>query len=98
MKCETTYLNFATEALGSALYPLRLLDLGDLFVTSPVVSTLAPYIDVLVAIVGTRLDLLHFIVGGRLSFLALCATPNHSNRYHRTLTSVRSAVLRGSLR
>jgi len=82
--------------LGSALYPLRLLDLGDLLVAGLVVPMLAPYIDVLATIAGTPLDLLHFVVGGRPSFLAFYATPNHGIGYHRTLTSVRSALLCGS--
>jgi hypothetical protein len=97
MKCETTYLNLTDEALGTALYPLCLLDLGDLLIADPVVPMLVPYVDVLATIVGMPLDLLHFIVGGRRSFLASCTTPNHGNGYHWTLTSVRSAFLRGSL-
>jgi len=97
IECETTYLNFTNEPLSSTLYPLRLLDLGDLLVASLVVPTLAPYINVLATIARTPLDFLHFVVGGRLSFLTLYATPNHGNGYHRTLTPVRSALLRGSL-
>ena len=97
MKCEITYLNLVDEALGSALHSLRLLDLGDLLMAGLVVLTMVPYIDVLATIVGAPLDLFHFIVGGRLSFLALCATPNHDRGHHRTITMVRSTLLRGSL-
>jgi hypothetical protein len=97
MKCEITYLNLVDEALGSALHSLRLLDLGDLLMAGLVVLTMVPYIDVLATIVGAPLDLFHFIVGDRLSLLALCATPNHGRGYHRTLTMVRSTLLRGSL-
>jgi len=50
---KTTYLNFTDEPLGSALYPLCLLDLGDLLVAGPMVPTLAPYVNVLATIVGT---------------------------------------------
>jgi hypothetical protein len=97
IKYETTHLNLTDEVLGSTLYPLQLLDLGDVLVVGPVVPMLVPYVDVLATIVGTTLYLLHIVVGGHLSFFALCATPNHGNGYHRTLTVVRSALLRGSL-
>jgi len=67
MKCEISYLNLVDEALGSALHSLRLLDLGDLLKAGLVVPTLAPYIDVLVTIVGVPLDLYHLIVRDRLA-------------------------------
>jgi hypothetical protein len=38
------------------------------------------------------LDLLNFIIRGRLGLGALPATPSHSNGYHRTLTSARGAL------
>jgi hypothetical protein len=63
----------------------------------PVVPMLAPYVDVLATIMGTPLDLLHFVVGGHRDFLASYTTPNHGNGYHWTLTSVRSVLLRRSL-
>jgi hypothetical protein len=50
---KTTYLYFINEPLSSALYPCRLLGLGELFVAGPVVPTLAPHVNVLVTIVGT---------------------------------------------
>jgi len=95
---KTTHLNFINEPLSSVLYPRRLLGLGDLLVASLVVPTLAPYVNMLATIVGTPLDFLHFVVGGRLGLLALRATPSHGNGYHRTLTPARGALQRGSLR
>ena len=77
MKCEITYLNFVDEALGGALHPFRLFDLGDLLMAGQVVPTLTPYTDMLATIVGTPLDLFHLVVGGRLGPLALYASPNH---------------------
>jgi len=50
---KTTHLNFIDEPLGSALYPLRLIGVGDLLVAGPVAPTLAPYVNVLATIVGT---------------------------------------------
>ena len=94
---KTTHLNFINEPLSSTLYPRRLLGLGDLLVAGPVVPTLAPYVNVLATITGTSVDFLHFVIGGRLSLLALRATPSHGNRYHRTLTPARGALWRGSL-
>jgi len=94
---KTTHLNFIDEPLGSALHPLRLLGLGDLLIAGLVVPTLAPHINVLATIMGTSLDFLHFVIGGRLSLLALRATSSHGNGYHRTLTSARGALLRGRL-
>ena len=96
MKCETTYLNLTDEALGTALYPLCLLDLGDLLIADPVVPMLVPYVDVLATIVGMPLDLLHLIIRGRLALGAPPATPSHSIGYHRTLTSARGALWCGS--
>jgi len=43
--------------------------------TNEVVPALAPHVNVLVTILGMTLDLLHFIVGGRLGLLARCTTP-----------------------
>ena len=63
----------------------------------PVVPTLAPNVNVLATIVGTPLDLLHFVIRGRADLLALRATPSHGNGYHRTLTPARGALRRGSL-
>ena len=96
-KCEGTYLNIANKTLGGPLHPLRLLDLGDLFVAGPVVSTLAPYTDTLASIVGAPLDLLHLVVGVRLGPLALCAPPHHGQGHHWSLTEVGSTLRRGSL-
>jgi len=95
---KTTHLNFIDEVLGSTLFPLRLLSFGDLLMAGPVVPTLAPYVNMLATIMGTPLDFLHFVIRCRSSLLAFCATPSHGNRYHRTLTSVRRALLRGSHR
>ena len=89
-KCEGTYLNIANKTLGGPLHPLRLLDLGDLFVAGPVVSTLAPYTDTLASIVGAPLDLFHLVVGVRLGPLALCAPPHHGQGHHWSLTEVGS--------
>jgi len=97
-KYKTTHLNFINEPLSSALYPRRLLGLGDLLVAGLVVPTLAPHANVLATIMGTPLDLLHFIIGGRMGLLALHATPSHGNGHHRTLTLARGALRRGSLR
>jgi len=95
---ETTHLNFTNEPLSSALYPRRLLGLGDILVADPVVPALVPYVNVLATIVGTPLDLLHLAIGGRLGLLAFCATPSHGNGYQRTLTPARGALQHGSLR
>jgi len=97
MEHKTTHLNFINESLSSALYPRHLLGLGDLLVACPVVPTLAPHVNMLAAIVGTPLDFLHFVIGGRLGLLALRANANHGNGYHRTLTPARGAPRRGSL-
>jgi len=94
---ETTHLNFTNEPLSITLYPRRLLGLGDLLVAGLVVPALAPYVNVLATIMGTPLDLLHFVIGGRLGLLAFCATPNHGNGYQRTLTPARGALQCGSL-
>jgi len=72
---KTTYLDFINEPLGSALYPRRLLGLGELLVTGPVVPTLAPHENMLATIMGAPLDPLHFVIGGCLRLLALRATP-----------------------
>jgi len=95
---KNTYLDFFDKPLGSALYPGRLLGLGELFVTDEVVPTLAPHENVLATILGAPLDLLHLVVGGRLGLLTLHATPSRGNRYHRTLTPTRGALWRRSLR
>ena len=95
---KTTHLNFINEPLSSALYPRRLLGLGDLLMASPVVPTLAPHVNMLVTIVRTPLDFLHFVIGSRLGLLALRTTPSHGNEYHRTLTLARGALRHGSLR
>jgi len=58
----TTHLNFFNEPLSSALYPCRLLSLGELFMAGPVVPTLAPHVNMLATIVGMPLDLLHLII------------------------------------
>jgi len=42
MKYDITYPNLIDKKLGCALHPLRLLNLGDLLMAGPVVSTLAP--------------------------------------------------------
>jgi hypothetical protein len=94
---KTTHLNFINEPLSSTLYPRRLLGLGDLLVAGPVVPMLVSHVNVLATIVGTPLDLLHFIIRGRAGLLALRATPSHGNGYHRTLTPARGALRRGSL-
>jgi len=75
MDYEITYLNLIDKTLGGPLHPLRLLDLGDLFMASLVVSTLAPYIEMLASVMGAPLDQLHLVVGVRLGPLALCASP-----------------------
>ena len=80
---KTTHLNFINEPLSSALYPRRLLGLGDLLVAGPVVPTLAPHVNMLATIIGAPLDLLHFIIGGRLGLLAFRATPSRGNGYQR---------------
>jgi hypothetical protein len=95
---KTTYLDFIDEPLGSALYPRRLLGLYELLVAGPVIPTLAPHVNMLATIVGAPLDLLHFIIGGRLGLLALRATPSGGNRYQRTLTPARGALRCRSLR
>ena len=97
VECRTTHLNFVDEPLGSALYPCRLLGLGELFVTNEVVPTLAPHVNVLATIMGAPLDLLHFVVGGRLGLLARRATPSRGSGYQRTLTLTRGALWRRSL-
>jgi hypothetical protein len=70
---EVAYLNFVDKPLGGPFHSLRLFDLGDLLVASPVVPTLTPDINMLAPIMGTPLDLLHFVVGARLGLLALGA-------------------------
>ena len=97
VECRTTHLNFVDEPLGSALYPCRVLGLGNLFVTNEVVPMLAPHVNVLVTIMGAPLDLLHFVVGGCLGLLALRATPSRGSGYQRTLTPTRGALWRRSL-
>jgi hypothetical protein len=89
---KTTYLDFVDEPLGSALYPCRLLGLGELFVTDEVVPTSAPHKNVLATIMGAPLDLFHFVIGGCPGLLALRATPSHGHGYHWTLTSARGAL------
>jgi len=89
---KTTYLDFIDEPLGSALYPRHLLGLGELLVIGLVVPTLAPHVNMLATIMGAPLDLLHFVIGGCLGLLALCATPSRGNRYQRTLTPARGAL------
>ena len=64
----------------------------------PVVPTLAPHVNVLATIVGTPLDLLHFVIRGGLGLGASLATPSYCNGYHWTLTSARGALRCGSLR
>ena len=75
MKCEITYLNLVDEALGGTLHPLRILDLSDHLMASPVVPTLTPYIDMLGTVVGAPLDLFHLVIGDRLGPLALDTSP-----------------------
>jgi len=89
---KATYLDLIDEPLGSAFHPCRFLGLGELFVTNKVIPTLPPHINVLVTIMGVPLDLLHFVVGGRLGLLALCAPPSRGNGYQRTLTPTRGAL------
>ena len=59
--------------------------------TNEVVPALAPHVNVLATILGTTLDLLHFIVGGRPGLLALRTTPGRGRRHHWTLTQARGA-------
>jgi hypothetical protein len=80
-KHNTTYLDIINKPLGSAIYPCRLLGLGDFFVTDKMVPTLAPHVNVFTTIIRAPLDLVHFIVGGRRGFLALSATSGRGNRY-----------------
>ena len=68
--------------LGGPLHPIRLIDFGDFFMTSPVVPTLMPDIDMLAPVVGAPLDLIHFIVGVRLGPFALCTPPYHGRGHH----------------
>ena len=56
------YLNFTNEAFGSLLHPLYLLHLINFFMASPVVSTLAPDINMLAPVTRVPLDLLHLVV------------------------------------
>ena len=70
---RTTYLNLVHEALSRALHPRGLLRLRELLVSNKVVPALAPHVDVLAAITGTTLDLLHVVVRGLLGLL-VCRT------------------------
>jgi len=72
----TTYLNLIHETFCRALHPRGLLRLRKLLMSDEVVPALAPHVDVLAAITGTTLDLLHVIIGGRRvsSFAALPPT------------------------
>jgi hypothetical protein len=79
---KTTYLNLIHEPLRCALHPRGLLRLREFFMTNEVVPSLAPHVNVLTTILGTTLDLLHFIVGGRLGLLALRTTPGRGRRNH----------------
>jgi len=58
---------------GCALQPRSLFGLRELLVSNKVIPALAPHVDVLAAVTGTTLDLLHVVVRGRLGLL-VCRT------------------------
>ena len=82
---KTTYLNLVNEPLGCALHPRGLLRLRKFFMTNEMVPALALHVNVLATILGTTLDLLRFVVGGRLGPFALRTTPSRGRSHHWTL-------------
>ena len=60
--------------------------------TNEMVPTLAPHVNVLENIMGTALDFLYFVVGGRPGLFALRATPSRGHSYYRTLISAWGAL------
>jgi hypothetical protein len=94
---EVAYLNLVDKPLGGPLDPLRLFDLGNFFVASPVVPMLVPHIDMLAPVVGTPLDLLDLIISVRLGPLALYGPLHHGRGRHWPLTKVESAFRRYSV-
>jgi hypothetical protein len=50
--------------LGATFYPFHPLHLGDLLMVGPVVSILAPNINVLMPVTWVPYDFFHFIIGG----------------------------------
>jgi hypothetical protein len=57
-----TYLHFTDEVFGGSFHPVYLLDLSDLLMVIPVVSTLAPDINMLAPVTRIPLDLFHLLV------------------------------------
>ena len=97
MEHKTTYLNLVNKTLGCALHPRGLLRLRELFVTNEMVPTLAPHVNMLATILGTALDFLYLIVGGRPGLFALRITSSRGHRCYRTKNLARGALWRRSL-
>ena len=66
-----SYLDFANNAFSGAVHSLCLFYFGYLLVTSQVVSTLAPDVNVLTAVMRVPLDFLDLIVRARLGSSSL---------------------------
>jgi len=77
----TSYLNLVHETFSHAFHPRGLLRLRKFFMSNEVVPALAPHVDVLSAIAGTTLDLLHVVVRGFLGLL-ICRTASGCGRGH----------------
>jgi len=66
-------------------------------VSNEVVPALAPHVDVLAAVTGTTLDLLHVVVRGRPGLLVRCTTAGRGRRHHWPLVQARGAYGRRGL-
>jgi hypothetical protein len=67
--------------IPNTLHPCGFLRLRELLVANKVVPALAPHVDVLAAITGMTLDLLHIVVRGLLGLL-ICRTTSACGRGH----------------
>jgi len=76
------YLDLIYKTFGRTLHPRGLLRLRELFMSNKVVPALAPHVDVLAAITGTTLDLLHIVVRGLPGLLIRRAASGCGRRHH----------------
>ena len=77
-----TYLDLIYKTFGRTLHPRGLLRLRELLMSNKVVPALAPHVDMLAAITGTTLDLLHIVVRGFPRLLIRRAVPGCGRRHH----------------
>jgi hypothetical protein len=79
---RVTYLDLIYKTFGCTLHPRSLLRLCKLFMTNKLVPALAPHVDMLAAITGTTLDLLHVVVRGFPGLLIRRAVPGCGRRHY----------------